>query len=331
MAVAALVVAGCARSPGRPAGPGTPATSAGAGPGPTATAQAGAPAPAPSRTVAGGYGDYAVSERQLTFTEPAHRTAAGESVGQRALVTQVWFPQASVSAGPFPVLLFAPGFQQCADDYAGLLRAWASAGYAVAAVNFPRTSCSAGAAAYEPDLVNQPADLSYALTGLLANSGQPHGILPVRLDPDEVAAAGQSDGGDTVVALATNTCCTDRRLKAMAVLSGAEWPMPGRYFTGPAPPALFVQGDADTINPPWLSLQLYRADDDGARYYLDLFGASHLAPYQGTGPVEQLVARVTLAFFDRYVLGQAAAQPAMTRDGDVAGTATLVSGGHLPP
>jgi SAM-dependent methyltransferase len=80
-----------------------------------------------------------------------------------------------------------------------------------------------------------------------------------------------------------------------------------------------------------LSLQLYRADRAGARYYLDLSGANHLTPYQGTNPVERLTARVTLAFFDRYVLGQPDALQTMTRDGNVTGTAALVSGGHPPP
>ena len=51
----------------------------------------------------------------------------------------------------------------------------------------------------------------------------------------------------------------------------------------------------------------------------------------GTNPVEQLVARVTLAFFNRYVLGQAGALATMTREGNVSGTAALVSGGRLPP
>jgi hypothetical protein len=94
---------------------------------------------------------------------------------------------------------------------------------------------------------------------------------------------------------------------------------------------LFTQGSADAINPPWMSLQLYRADADGARYYLDLFGASHLTPYEGTNRVERLLARVTLAFFDRYVLGQADALETMTRDGNITGTAALVSGGQPPP
>ena len=70
---------------------------------------------------------------------------------------------------------------------------------------------------------------------------------------------------------------------------------------------LFTQGSADTINPPWTSMQLYEADQARARYYLDLLGADHLTPYTGANPVERLVARVTLAFFNRYVLGQAGA------------------------
>ena len=270
--------------------------------------------------------------RQVTFTEPARTGPAGQYLGQRTLVTQVWYPRARGPAGPFPLLLFAPGFLQCPGAYSDLLQSWASAGYVVAAVNFPRTNCHLGTEAYEPDLVNQPRDMSYVLTRLLALSARPGDSFSGLLDPHEVGAAGQSDGGNTVAALAANTCCADRRLSAVAVLSGAEWPpMPGRYFPGGAPPMLFTQGSADTINPPWTSLQLYRADGAGARYYLDLFAASHLIPYEGTNPVERLTARVTLAFFDRYVLGQPDALQTMTRDGNVTGTAALVSGGQPPP
>ena len=174
--------------------------------------------------------------------------------------------------------------------------------------------------------------MSYVLTRLLALSARPGDPFSGLLDPREVGAAGQSDGGHTVAALAASTCCADHRLKAVAVLSGAEWPpMSGRYFPAGVPPMLFTQGSADTVNPPWASLQLYGADDAAARYYLDLLGASHLTPYEGTSPVERLTARVTLAFLDRYVLGQAGALATMTRDGNVSGTAALVSGGQSPP
>jgi dienelactone hydrolase len=286
----------------------------------------------------GSAGAYQVGHRRMTFLEPAHTGPTGQFLGQRALVTVIWYPVARRSAGsppargPFPLLVFAPGFMQCGLPYEDLLRAWSGAGYVVAVVNFPRTDCTVGAAAYEPDLVNQPADMSYALGRLLALSAAPHDVLSGLLNQREVAAAGQSDGGDTVAALAADTCCTDHRLKAVAVLSGQEWPpMPGRWFGNPAPPVLFVQGSADTINVPSTSLQLYRLDQATARYYLDLFGANHMIPYMGTNPVERLVFRVTLAFFNRYVLGQASALATMTREGNVSGIAALVSGGQLPP
>jgi dienelactone hydrolase len=275
-------------------------------------------------------GTYQVGHRRMTLFEPPHTGPTGESLGERAMVVVIWYPQAA--HGPLPLLVFAPGFMQCGAEYSGLFRAWAGAGYVVAVVNFPRTDCTVGAAAYEPDLVNQPEDMSYVLSRLLALSAAPHDALSGLLNQREIAAAGQSDGGDTVAALAADTCCTDHRLKAVAVLSGQEWPtMPGRYFGNPAPPMLFVQGTADTINLPWTSLQLYRLDQATARYYLDLFGANHMIPYMGTNPVERLVARVTLAFFDRYVLGQVSALATMTRDGNVSGTAALVSGGQPPP
>ncbi len=329
-------LSGCAGRPEqRPAA--TPSVSASSVSASSAGPRTRATDPAPATAAAvGGAGSYQTGERQLTFTEPARTGPGGQRLGQRTLVTQIWYPlrhtRVREAAGPFPLLLFAPGFLQCPGAYSHLLRTWASAGYVVAAVTFPRTNCHLGAAAYEADLVNQPHDMSYVLTRMLALSARPGDLFSGLLEPHEVGAAGQSDGGDTVAALAAGTCCTDHRLRAAAVLSGAEWPpMPGRYFVGDAPPMLFTQGSADTVNPPWTSLQLYRADDAGPRYYLDLLGADHLAPYEGTNPVERLVARVTLAFFDRYVLGQAGALKTMTREGNVPGIAALVSGGQLPP
>jgi hypothetical protein len=273
------------------------------------------------------------------FVEPAHPGPAGQYLGERTLQMMIEYPaqgSGQPASGPFPLILFAPGFMYCGDKYTYLLQSWASAGYVVAAVNFPRTDCLAGKALNEADVVNQPQDMSYALSKLLSLSAQSDNPLSGLLNPNQVAAAGHSDGGDTVAALGANTCCTDTRLKAVAVLSGAAMSaitptFPGTYFSHGAPPMMFTQGSADKINPPSASRYLYQADGAGARYYLDLFGASHMGPYAGTNSVEQLVARVTLDFFDQYVLGQAGAQATMTQDSNASGTATLVSGGHLPP
>ncbi len=336
--LAIVVLAACGSgSPGPQASSTKAATSTGPAASPTHPASTPASPPAPPLGVAGGY---RVGQLQLTFTEPAPSGATGQT-GPRPLPTTVLYPLAPQSAGspsaspepasgPLPLLVFAPGFLQCASSYQNLLQTWASAGYVVAAVTFPRTNCQLGNTADETDVVNQPADLSYVLSSLLELGAQSHnsfGLLSIH----EIGAAGQSDGGDTVAALGANTCCTDHRLTAVAVLSGAVWPaMPGQYFTGSAPPMLFTQGNMDTINPPWAGVQLYRSDVAGARYYLNLLGASHMVPYSGTNPAEQVVARVTLAFFDRYVLGQTGALATMTQDGHVPGTATLVSGGHVP-
>jgi predicted dienelactone hydrolase len=189
------------------------------------------PAGTPGETAApGALGSYQVGEWQVTFVEPAHTGTAGQRLGQRPLVTQIRYPLAQRSSGrqpargPFPLLLFAPGFMQCGGPYSRLLNAWASAGYVVAAVNFPRTDCHAGPAAYEPDLVNQPPDMSFVLSRLLALGSKPGDRFSGLLNRHQIAAAGQSDGGDTVAALAANACCRDHRLDAAAVLSGAECP-----------------------------------------------------------------------------------------------------------
>lgn len=295
------------------------------------------PSPSPTAPPVGNAGTYQVGNQQMTFTYPTHHGPTGAPLAPRALVTTVQYPLAPGSAsqpatGPFPLILFAPGYQQCAAAYGDLLQTWASAGYVVAAVTFPRTNCELGnSKADENDLVNQPQDMSFVLSSLLTLSAEPSQVLSGLINRQEIAAAGQSDGGDTVAALAANTCCTDTRVKAAAVLSGAEWPaMPGKYFTGSTPPMLFTQGNADTVNPPSASIALYRGDGAGLRYYLNLLGASHLSPYEGTDPAERVVGRVTLAFFNQYVLNQSGALAAMSQAGNVGGVAALVSGGHVP-
>lgn len=331
---ACLLLAGCSSPSAQklvvhPAQSGSAAVT----PSPSASAAATASVKATPLAPLGAPGTFPVRRFQFTFTEPAQTGPSGESLGPRSLITELWYPAgAARGRRPLPLILFAPGFQQCADPYGDLLSAWASAGYIVAGVNFPHSDCKVAAAATENDMINQPGDMSYVLTRLLALSQRAGDVLSGLIDRREVAAAGQSDGGDTVAALAANTCCEDHRLSAAAVLSGAEWPpMPGRYFAGIAPPMLFVQGSADNVNPPWTSVQLYEADGDTARYYLDLFGADHTGPYWGTNKTEQIVVQVTVAFFDRYVLGRKSALAVMTRDGNVAGSAAIVAAGTPVP
>jgi predicted dienelactone hydrolase len=272
-----------------------------------------------------------VSTVPLSFTDRAR-----PRLGPRRLPTLVYRPvipagSGRLARGQFPLVVFAPGYQQCGHNYKYLLRQWASAGYVVAAVQFPHTSCHV-ISPDESDMVNQPGDMAYVIRRLLAMSGESHGRLSGLVNPQRIGVAGQSDGGDTVAALVANTCCFDHRVTAAVVLAGAEWaPMPGRYFARATPPMLFVQGSADTCNPPEASEQLYQGDTTGPRYYLNLLGANHLTPYEGRGGQEAVVAKVTTDFLDRYLAGDHHATAAMRQDGDAAGTAELARGGVLPP
>ena len=332
LAVGALVIgalgAGCATTGTAPphfARPGSPVG--------VARNPAARPSP-PERLPVGTVGAYRVAQHEFIFVD---RSRPG--LGPRTLPTLVRYPviRATTTAsgrparGLFPLVVFAPGYTQCQDSYAVLLNAWASAGYVVAGVDFPRTSCRL-ADPDESDLVNQPADMAFVIRRLLAVSRQPRGLLAGLIDPGKIAVAGHSDGGDTVAAIAANTCCRDPAVTAAMVLSGAEWPpMPGSYFTQATPPILFVQGDADDINPPSASIMMYQADTTGSRFYLDLLGAGHPQPYESHNPAELVVARVTVDFLDRYLDGLPDAAAAMGRDGQVAGVAALVSGNQTPP
>lgn len=284
----------------------------------------------PARPPVGKIGSYPVAARSMRFIDRSR-----PQLGARVLPTLVRYPVVPAQAvaagklarGPFPLVVFAPGYLQCRSSYSALLTSWASAGYVVAAVQFPRTHCHLSYPD-EADLSNQPADLSTVITRLLAISGRSSGALSGLIDPARIAVAGHSDGGDTAVAVAANTCCRDHRVIAAVILAGAEWPpLGGQYFPPGTPPMLFVQGTDDTWNPPSASLQLYLADATGVRYYLELPGMGHFSPYEGRSEPEPVVARVTVDFLNRYLAGKRAS---LASDGNVPGVAVLASRGHLP-
>ena len=103
-----------------------------------------------------------------------------------------------------------------------------------------------------------------------------------------------------------------------AILSGAELPDSAAvYFPRPSPPLLATQGTADTINHPHFTYDFFRAAHR-PKYLLSLLGAGHLPPYTTEQPQLSIVERVTIAFFDRYLKGEAAGQARMAATGNVA-------------
>ncbi|MGC5288051.1 alpha/beta hydrolase family protein [Micromonospora sp. DT231] len=171
----------------------------------------------------------------------------------RALPTTLWYPAAGQSGGAarrsaaaaegrFPVVMFSHGLGGRPDDYATLLTRWAAAGFVVAAPAFPHTS--AGADNNVLDVLNQPADVSYALDRVLALGTTADDPLRGRLDAERVAAAGHSAGGVTTIGLFT--IARDERLDAGVVFAGTALGV-GTAFAGAAAPQLFVHGELDEV------------------------------------------------------------------------------------
>ena len=233
----------------------------------------------------------------------------------RSLETVVRYPAAG---GSYPLIVFGHGYTLTPASYDSLLRAWAKAGYVVAAPVFPLENANAPGGPNESDLVNQPRDMSFVISKLLALNGRPTGVLGGKIDPSHIAVAGHSDGAETALAVAYDHRYRDPRIRAAIVLSGSALPGMGPFpRSGPA--LLAVQGTADTTNAP--------ADTSGyfglaqrPKFLLWLFGASHLPPYTDEEPQLGIVERATIAFLDHYLKGrplralsEVAQRPGLTR------------------
>ena len=218
----------------------------------------------------------------------------------RPVTTYLWYPPRS-SSGPRPLVVFGHGFASTPFVYRRLLRAWARAGYLVAAPLFPLGNAHAPGGPDEDDIVNQPRDMSFVISRLLAESRSAASPLHGLVDPSRIAVAGQSDGAMTAFAAAYERPWRDRRVRAALILSGAE--LGRRTALAPhAAPLLAVQGTADGVNEPVYSLRLFHAIDR-PKFLLLIERAGHLPPYTVPGSSLALVERVSIAFLDRYLRG----------------------------
>lgn len=276
-------------------------------------------------------GTYAVGSSSLGLVEPA--TAGSPS---RPLPTGVWFPSAGqggstpLAAGaPYPLLVFSSGFDRSVVTYQALIDAWVSAGFVVVGPTYPHTDPGLGPVE-RSDLVRHPRDLRYVLDAVLGQASLPGNALSGLVDPAEIGVVGQSDGAMVSLAVAADSCCHDPRVKAAAVMSGSELvAFGGSYFTGPAVPLLVVQGSADHTDPPACSAYIYD-DAPAPKYWLDLLGADHFAPYVDPGADRQAIAQVTVDFFAAELEGRSSSLASMASDGTVPGQVSFGSGPRAP-
>ena len=261
--------------------------------------------------------------------------APGGSAGPRTLVTDIFYPSVGGSksaakrglgpdygAGPFPVVVFAHGFDTLPSTYAPLLKSWVNAGFIVVAPLFPDENAneisSLGAASNqqlgeaESDIVNEPYDIAYVVTkvesGASGEASSGVGWLKGLAVPGKYALAGHSDGAQAVAALVysqaqaygSTYAALPTKPFGVLIFSGSE--LSGTYAPPASPPpALFVQSAVDQCNLPQYAGTLFH--DLGGGFFLKLLGAHHFAPYVGLGPAAPLVESATTAFLKAALAG----------------------------
>jgi len=280
---------------------------------------------------------FAVGERTITFVDTSRTVRfPGRPPEPRTLVTVIRYPAQGPRSGVdlpnappartarrFPLVIFGHGFAVTPAPYARLLQAWARAGYVVAAPIFPLGNANAPGGPNESDIVNQPRDMSFVITRMLELDGTPHSFFQGLIAPHEIADAGQSDGGETALAVAYDRHFLDRRVRAAVIMSGAELPGVGvLHFSAPSPPLLATQGTADTTNQPRFTYAFFDAAPR-PKFLLSLLGASHLPPYTNEQPQLGVVERVTIAFLTKYLKNGKRATARMLAAGTVPGVAAI--------
>ncbi|SCL39586.1 Alpha/beta hydrolase family protein [Micromonospora rhizosphaerae] len=284
---------------------------------PTAPPKATTPAPrvpaghAPTKA-------FAVGVRQLTLNRG----------GDRPLPVTVWYPAGGTAGGPpersapaatgrFPVVMFSHGLGARPEDYQLLLSRWAAAGFVVAAPKFPHTG--KGGDGNVLDVLNQPADVSYALTQVLTLDTRAGDPLRGRLDPDRVAAAGHSAGGVTTIGLFT--AGRDDRLDAGVVFAGTALGV-GTAFAGAAAPQLFVHGEADEV----VDYAAGKAAYDAVPWpkaMLSLPKGDHGQALLADGKALRVVSDTTVEFLRWTLYGDAAAKRRLPAEATRGNLATL--------
>jgi len=282
---------------------------------------------------------FAVGLRVLRLLDTSRTITLPNGTSEpRPLLTYVRYPALGASGrtdllnapaaraeGPFPLVIFGHGFAVTPTLYEHLLQSWARAGYVVAAPVFPLESADAQGGPDESDLTNQPADMSFVISQMLRESRVSSGPLAGLVDSAHIAVTGQSDGGDTALAVAYDPTFRDARIGAAVILSGAQIPGTAAFtFPVGSPPLLATQGTADTINLP-SATNAFFSIARRPKYLLRLLGAEHLPPYSDQEPQLGIVERVTVAFLDGYLKDNAGALRRLVSLGSVPGTATMLA------
>ena len=284
-------------------------------------------------SVAAAAGSTSVTSTTMTFVDTSRSTPPWDGTAgtpSRTLVTTIWYParaSGSVTAagnGPYPLIVFAHGLGGSPQDYRQLLTAWAAAGYVVAAPLFPLSSSQTPGGPDGGDIGNQPGDMSFVIDQMLSASATANGPLSGLVDPNEIGAAGHSNGAITTLGLVANSCCRDTRVKAAVVMAGTtEGLGSGSYELTKAPPLLVISDVHDGLVPYTDAVAVFnQALGPKALLTLDWDSSSdstgstaHMASSGVVGPTSVPVIKATTAFFNAFLKHEHGALQAVSANG----------------
>lgn len=276
---------------------------------------------------AGATGSSRVATTTMTFVDTSRSTPSwgGQpSEPSRTLVTTIWYPSGGGAGSTYPLIVFGHGLGGSPQDYARLLRAWAAAGYVVAAPLFPLSNSATPGGPDGGDIGNQPGDMSFVIDQMLKASAAPSGPLSGLVNPNEIGAAGHSNGAITTLGLVADSCCRDTRVKAAVVMAGTtEGLGSGTYELAEAPP-LFVISDVHDGLVPYADAVAVFNQARGPKALLTLHWDSasdatgtmaHSASSGVIGATSAQVIASTTAFFNAFLKHDHQALRAVTTEG----------------
>ena len=241
---------------------------------------------------------HAVGTRQITFVDTSRPTqpfGAYPGSSSRRIPTTISYP--SDGGGPFPLVVFIPGFGATGANYASLINRIAAAGYVVAAPAYPLLS---GQPAGPTDVIgwdDLAPDTWFVTTQVLQLSSSGGAPLGGLVDPNRIAVAGHSDGAAIAFDVGYRPFKLDTRVRA--VVSFAT----GLQYYGPyqpnGRPILHMLSDQDVYNPYGEAIAWDRANLQDPKVVLSLWNASHEGPFTNSAdPHYELVVGMTIGWLD---------------------------------
>jgi len=192
-------------------------------------------------------GPYRVEVREFTWVDASRSTPANgayQGAPDRTLAVSMWFP-ADLDVA-HPLLVFSHGLMSSRAGCTYMAEHLASYGYVVVSADHPLSNLRAPGGPDYHDVVNQPGDVSYLITHLLALEPSQRPFAGA-IDRNRIGVFGISLGAATVTLTALHPAWRDPRIAAAVSIAGPGDVFGAHFFDHAPVPFLMIAGTTDAI------------------------------------------------------------------------------------